>query len=96
MDCVLGAGDVNVAMIGKRVYRDGFFLPAAFSLAHAAYTVEKTPCFHETVRLQTLVASNIVNPAMGEGTSATVMSRWRKWQQRMCQWHETSRPRVGI
>ena len=37
--------------------------------------------------------SNIIHPAVGEGTPAEVMTRWRRWQQQLCQWHENRRTR---
>ena len=37
--------------------------------------------------------SNIIHPAVGEGTPAEVTTRWRRWQQRLCQWHENRRTR---
>ena len=37
--------------------------------------------------------SNIIHPAVGEGTPAEVMTRWRRWQQRLCQWPFNRRTR---
>lgn len=35
--------------------------------------------------------SRIINPAVGEGTPTEVLTRWRRWQQRLCQWHANRR-----
>ena len=39
--------------------------------------------------------SELINPAVGDGTLDEAEKRWRRWQQRLCQWvqrdHERNR-----
>ena len=35
--------------------------------------------------------SGIINPEIGEGTADEVVTLWRRWQQRLCQWHANRR-----
>lgn len=35
--------------------------------------------------------SGVIKPEIGEGTADEVAALWRRWQQRLCQWHENRR-----
>lgn len=39
--------------------------------------------------------SGIINPAIGDGTPAESSALWRRWQQRLCQWHANRREGRG-